>query len=155
MARGSVTGHPADRGIHDAPLHTRRGHLRSGVAKAARLVRARRAGGCPLSTRVDIARERQSQALLASMDRRAKAQLRLQQAVEDLSVAAIVYYAAGLAGYLTKGLKSAGVGLEPDMLIGASILLLFVAVFIVTRRARRRLSRDERLHHLPDSPEHP
>ena len=107
-----------------------------------------------LSTRVDIARERQNQALLASMDRRAKAQLRLQQAVEGLSVAAIVYYAAGLVGYLTKGLRSAGVGVEPDMLIGASIPLLFVVVFIVTRRARRRLSKDEGFHHLPDSPEH-
>jgi uncharacterized membrane-anchored protein len=100
-----------------------------------------------LSTRVDIARERQNQALLASMDRRAKAQLRLQQTVEGLSVAAIVYYAAGLVGYLTKGLKSAGVHVEPDLLIGASIPLLFVAVFLVTRRARRRLSRDEPLHH--------
>ncbi|MEO8938035.1 MAG: DUF3422 domain-containing protein [Burkholderiaceae bacterium] len=99
-----------------------------------------------LSTRVDIARERQNQALLASMDRRAKAQLRLQQAVEGLSVAAIVYYAAGLVGYLTKGLKSAGVHVEPDLLIGASIPLLFVMVFIVTRRARRRLTRNDRLH---------
>jgi uncharacterized membrane-anchored protein len=99
-----------------------------------------------LSTRVDIARERQNQALLASMDRRAKAQLRLQQAVEGLSVAAIVYYAAGLLGYLTKGLKSAGVGVEPDMLVGVSIPLLFLIVVIVTRRARRRLSKDEPLH---------
>ena len=107
-----------------------------------------------LSTRVDIARERQNQALLASMDRRAKAQLRLQQAVEGLSVAAIVYYAAGLVGYLTKGLRSAGVAVEPNMLIGASIPLLFVVVFLVTRRARRRLSKDDRPHHLPDSPEH-
>ena len=100
------------------------------------------------------ARERQNQALLASMDRRAKAQLRLQQAVEGLSVAAIVYYAAGLVGYLTKGLRSAGVAVEPDMLIGASIPLLFVVVFIVTRRARSRLSKDDRPHHLQDSPEH-
>jgi uncharacterized membrane-anchored protein len=99
-----------------------------------------------LSTRVEIARERQSQDLLASMDRRAKAQLRLQQAVEGLSVAAIVYYAAGLVGYLTKGLKSVGVGVNPDMLIGASIPLLVVAVVLVTRRTRRRLHSDEGPH---------
>lgn len=96
-----------------------------------------------LSTRVDIARARQNQALLASMDRRAKAQLRLQQAVEGLSVAAIVYYAAGLVGYLSKGLQSAGIGLEPDMLVGGSVPLLFVAVVIATRRARRRQSSDD------------
>lgn len=104
-----------------------------------------------LSTRVDIARERQNHMLLGSMDRRAKAQLRLQQAVEGLSVAAIVYYAAGLVGYLAKGLKSAGVRVEPDLLIGASIPLLFLVVVIVTRRARRRLSKDDH-HHPVDAP---
>ena len=108
--------------------------------------------GALLSTRVDIARERQNQALLGSMDRRAKAQLRLQQAVEGLSVAAIVYYAAGLLGYLVKGLKSAGASVEPDLLIAASIPLLFAAVIIVTRRARHRLSRDDLNPHLPAPP---
>lgn len=103
-----------------------------------------------LSTRVDIARARQNQALLASMDRRAKAQLRLQETVEGLSVAAIVYYSAGLVGYLAKGLKSAGVGVEPDRLIGVSIPLLFLVVVIVTRRARHRLSSDDQQHHLAD-----
>ncbi len=68
-----------------------------------------------LSTRVDIIRERQNQALLASMDRRAKLQLRLQQTVEGLSVAAIVYYMAGLVGYLAKGIKAGGLRLQPDM----------------------------------------
>ena len=96
-----------------------------------------------LSTRVDIARARQNQALLASMDRRAKAQLRLQQAVEGLSVAAIVYYAAGLVGYLSKGLQSAGIKIEADLLVGISVPLLFVAAVVVTRRARRRLSKND------------
>ena len=97
-----------------------------------------------LSTRVDIARERQNQALLESMDRRAKAQLRLQLAVEGLSIAAIVYYAAGLVGYLTKGLHSAGLNVEPDLLVGASIPVLFIVVYLVSRRAHRRIARDER-----------
>ena len=90
-----------------------------------------------LSTRVDIARERQNQALLASMDRRAKAQLRLQETVEGLSVAAIVYYAAGLVGYVAKGLKTAGVEVQPDLVIGLSIPLLAALVIVATRRARR------------------
>ncbi|MEM9471066.1 MAG: DUF3422 domain-containing protein, partial [Pseudomonadota bacterium] len=42
-----------------------------------------------LSTRVDISRERQNQSLLESMDNRAKLQLRLQETVEGLSIAAI------------------------------------------------------------------
>jgi uncharacterized membrane-anchored protein len=44
-----------------------------------------------LRTRVEITRERQNQQLLTSMDRCARLQLRLQQAVEGLSVAAISY----------------------------------------------------------------
>ena len=91
-----------------------------------------------LSTRVDIARERQNQQLLSSMDRRAKLQLRLQQTVEGLSVAAIVYYLAGLCGYLAKAGKAAGAPLHPDLIVGLSIPFTSVAVLWGLRRARRR-----------------
>lgn len=90
-----------------------------------------------LSTRVDITRERQNQSLLASMDRRAKLQLRLQQTVEGLSVAAIVYYLAGLVGYVAKGLKAGGLRLQPDLVVSIAVPLLAVAAFFVVRRARR------------------
>lgn len=90
-----------------------------------------------LSTRVDIARERQNQALLTQMNRRARLQLRLQQTVEGLSVAAIVYYLAGLVGYLAKGLKAGGLKLEPDLLVGGAIPLLALVALLVVRRARR------------------
>merc|ERR1712173_134583 len=53
-----------------------------------------------LRTRVDVERSAQNQAILASMDRRADLQLRLQQTVEGLSVVAISYYAVSLATYL-------------------------------------------------------
>jgi len=53
-----------------------------------------------LRTRVDVERSAENQALLASMDRRADLQLRLQQTVEGLSVVAISYYAVSLALYL-------------------------------------------------------
>jgi uncharacterized membrane-anchored protein len=92
-----------------------------------------------LATRVGIAREHQNQALLASMDRRAKLQLRLQQTVEGLSVAAIVYYAAGLVGYLAKAARSAGLRIEPDLAVGISIPLVAAAMLWSLRRMRRRL----------------
>ncbi len=98
-----------------------------------------------LSTRVDIARERQNQKLLASMDHRAKLQLRLQQTVEGLSVAAIVYYAAGLVGYAAKALHAAGVHVNPDLAVGAAIPLLAVAVFWAVRRARQHIVSAESL----------
>lgn len=99
--------------------------------------RVSRASGL-LSTRVDINREQQNQALLASMDRRAKMQLRLQQTVEGLSVAAIVYYLAGLVGYLAKGVKAAGVPMDAELAVGAAVPLLALAAIVVLRRAKRR-----------------
>ena len=92
-----------------------------------------------LSTRVDIKRERQNQALLASMDRRAKLQLRLQQTVEGLSLAAIVYYVIGLVGYAAKAGKAGGLAIEPDLLMGLAIPVVALAVLLMLRRVRRRL----------------
>jgi uncharacterized membrane-anchored protein len=95
-----------------------------------------------LRTRVEIARERQNQDLLASMDRRARLQLRLQQTVEGLSVAAIAYYVAGLIGYGAKALDAAGLPLDPDLATGMSVPVVALAVYLALRRARRRLHRD-------------
>ena len=92
-----------------------------------------------LATRVGIAREQQNQALLASMDRRAKLQLRLQQTVEGLSIAAIVYYVAGLIGYLAKAVKGAGLRIEPDVVVGVSIPVVAVIMFGLVRRVRKKL----------------
>ena len=76
-----------------------------------------------LSTRVEIAREKQNQALLGSMDRRAKLRLRLQQTVEGLSIAAVTYYVVGLVGYAAKAMKASGVHLEPDIAMGVATRL--------------------------------
>ncbi|MES2989960.1 MAG: DUF3422 domain-containing protein [Pseudomonadota bacterium] len=99
-----------------------------------------------LSTRVEIARERQNQSLLSSMDRRARLQLRLQQTVEGLSVAAIVYYVAGLAGYGAKALKAAGLRIDPDLAVGLAIPVVAILVIWTVRRARHGAS----VHHPLD-----
>ena len=99
-----------------------------------------------LATRVGIARERQNQSLLASMDRRAKLQLRLQQTVEGLSVAAIVYYVAGLVGYLAKAAKAAGLPVEAELAVGVAIPFIAVAVVLGLRKVRRGIAEDEGGH---------
>ncbi len=93
-----------------------------------------------LSTRVGIAREKQNQALLESMNRRARLQLRLQQAVEGLSVAAIVYYVAGLIGYAAKALKAGGWHVDPDLWVGVAIVPVAVLVILALRRVRHRIA---------------
>lgn len=65
--------------------------------------RAERASNL-LRTRVDIALEAQNQKLLASMEKRAHQQLRLQETVEGLSVVAISYYLIGILGKLIDGI---------------------------------------------------
>jgi uncharacterized membrane-anchored protein len=82
--------------------------------------------------------ERQTQALLSSMDRRAKLQLKLQQTVEGLSLVVLSYYAVGLIGYLIKGLKSAGLDLDAELVTGAAVPVVAGLLYWGIRRARRR-----------------
>lgn len=95
--------------------------------------------GALLSTRVDIARERQNQELLASMDRRGRTQLKIQQAVEGLSLAAIVYYVVGVIGIVARGLHGAGVRIDPDRVEGLSIPVVVAVLLVVSHRLRRHV----------------
>ena len=92
-----------------------------------------------LRTRVDIEREQQNQALLASMNHRARMQLRLQQTVEVLSIAAITYYVVGLVGYAAKALKETGVPLSVELVTGASIPFVVLGIWLAVRRVRKHL----------------
>ena len=94
-----------------------------------------------LSTRVDIVHEKQNQRLLETMNVRAERQFHLQQAVEGLSVAAIVYYGAGLVGYVAKALHSAGLAIDPEITEGVAIPFIGLACLWALRRAHRRMAR--------------
>jgi len=94
-----------------------------------------------LRTRVEIEREQQNLQMLAQMNRRAKLQLRLQETVEGLSVAAITYYAVGLIGHLAKAATSLGVRLDPDLVTGISIPIVAVLVALGVRHVRKTVTR--------------
>lgn len=96
-----------------------------------------------LRTRVDFKLERQNQGLLGSMDKRAKLQLRLQETVEGLSVAAITYYSVGLVGYAATALKTAGFPLDPYTVQGIAVPVIGLSVWAGLRRVRRRLDRED------------
>jgi uncharacterized membrane-anchored protein len=93
-----------------------------------------------LSTRVDVSRERQNQAVLESMNRRAAAQLRLQQTVEGLSIAAITYYIVGLVGYAAKGAQAAGLPVQPEIAMAISIPFVLLLGVLGIRRVRRSIA---------------
>jgi len=90
-----------------------------------------------LSTRVDLTSERQNRALLESMNRRVKLQLRLQSTVEGLSVAAITYYIASLVGRAAEGFEAAGLHANPPLVEAISIPLIALAMALGIRRIRR------------------
>ncbi len=95
-----------------------------------------------LATRVGVTRERQNQAVLDSMNRRVRLQLRLQSTVEGLSIAAVTYYIVGLVGYLAKGAKAAGAPIEPDLAMGLSIPVVAGLMALGLRKTRRLLHDD-------------
>jgi len=105
----------------------RQAELSARIARASQLLR----------TRVDVELEHQNQKLLASMDRRARLQLRLQQTVEGLSIAAITYYVVGLVGYLAKGAHSLHVPIEPDLAVAIAIPLVAAGAWFGLKRVRR------------------
>jgi uncharacterized membrane-anchored protein len=90
-----------------------------------------------LRTRVGIVQEQQNRQILESMNTRAEQQLRLQQAVEGLSVAAISYYMVGLFGYAGKALKAAGLPVDPDILTGIMLPVIAVGVWLGLRRMHK------------------
>lgn len=91
-----------------------------------------------LRTRVDVERSAQNQELLASMDRRADTQLRLQRTVEGLSVVAISYYAVSLALYLLGPLE-ASLGISKAILAAVTTPVVVALVWWMVRRIREKL----------------
>jgi len=101
--------------------------------------RATRAGNL-LRTKVDVDRQAQNAELLASMDRRADLQLRLQRTVEGLSVVAISYYAVNLVSYLAFPVTEP-MGISKGLATAALTPPVVLAVFLLVRRIRQHLEK--------------
>jgi uncharacterized membrane-anchored protein len=114
-------------------LQERQQDLSAKLARAANLLR----------TRVDVELEQQNRDVLESMNRRVRLQLRLQQTVEGLSVAAISYYVVGLIGYLAKGSSLFGVHVDPATVTAVAVIPAIAFVWWTVRRIRKKHSREE------------
>jgi len=91
-----------------------------------------------MRTRIETTLERQSTALLESMNRRTHLQLRLQQTVEGLSVLAISYYAIGILGYIAKPLSGSFPRLDGALMLGVAAPIVVAMVWYFVRRLRYR-----------------
>jgi uncharacterized membrane-anchored protein len=93
---------------------------------------------------IDVELEQLNSTLLNSMDRRAKLQLRLQQTVEGLSVAAISYYVVGLFGYVAKAAHGLGVPIKPETLTGVAVPFVILGMWLLVRAIRHRHAEEDR-----------
>lgn len=96
-----------------------------------------------LRTRINLKLEQQNQQLLASMDKRAKLQLNMQQMVEGLSLVAISYYAVQLSDKVIAALGHFIPQLDTAHWQSISVPLTIVTVCLLLFWLNRQLHRDK------------
>ncbi|BDW86051.1 MULTISPECIES: DUF3422 family protein [Roseicyclus] len=121
---------------YDPAMRTIKATERRLLSMSERAIRA----GDLLRTQVDVNRSAQNQDLLASMDRRADMQLRLQKTVEGLSVVAISYYAVSLVVYLISPLAEP-LGTSKTTLTALAVVPVVLAVWVMVRSIRRSMEK--------------
>ena len=93
-----------------------------------------------LRTRIDMRIQLQNNLLLRRMEERAGMQMRLQETVELLSIAAVTYYVVSLLSYFLGGFDDGFVKDQKPLLLAVAVL--FVALlFVILHQVRRRLGR--------------
>ncbi len=93
-----------------------------------------------LQARVQVEMEEQNCAILQSLNARAISQLKIQRAVEGLSLIAISYYLLSLSKLLYEGLDGLGVELSPkdaSLYLAPLVLATFSTIVYRVRKAQR------------------
>jgi uncharacterized membrane-anchored protein len=111
-----------------AAVHRRQEELSARISRNSQLLR----------TRVDLKLQEQNQQLLDEMNRRARLQLRLQEAAEQFSVVAITYYGSQLVQYLAKAGKE-WLPLAPEVVTALAIPAIAALAALGIYRLRRKL----------------
>ena len=96
--------------------------------------------GALLRTQTELVIQRQNRDLLQSMDQRAKHQLRLQQTVERLSIAAVTYYGVGLVGYIAVSLPIDQWGLSLSYIKAGAVPIIALAVWMAIRKVKETVT---------------
>lgn len=103
-------------------------HLSQRIARAGQLQRSQ----------TELSLQIQNRDLLTSMNKRTSAQLRLQQTVEGLSLAALTYYGVGLVGYVAEGLP---MDVSVKLVKAIAVPVIGLSVWFVIKRVKRSLAK--------------
>jgi len=88
-----------------------------------------------LRTRVDLTIEQQNQQLLSAINQRGEVQLRLQQMVEGVSIAAMAYYLIGLLDYMLDAVNLSGFHLNKILIKGFAVPIILCLTWLLLRFA--------------------
>ena len=98
-----------------------------------------------LRTRMSLTIESQNQRLLQSMNHRGKLQLRMQQAVEGLSVAAISYYLVGLVKYGAESAKAIGLIDSSYLVVGFAVPICIGTAVLGLRHIKKSILKENKI----------
>jgi len=111
-----------------ASTEARQQNLSQELARAAQLLR----------TRVQVELESQNKDLLSGMNDRSQLQLKLQQAVRWVSIAATTYYLLTLLRMLYDGVQRRIAGFDPVIATAISVPFVLVLVVLIFRGRRKK-----------------
>ncbi len=101
-------------------------------------VRANRADNL-VRTKIEMGIQLQNKNLLESMEVRARAQLRLQETVESLSLVAITYYIVGLISYFIGPLTFENFFIDKNLFLSLSVPVVLIFIWLTAKFVKRKI----------------
>ena len=103
-------------------------------------VRAQRADNL-VRTQIEMSIQLQNKNLLESMEVRARAQLRLQETVESLSIVAITYYVVGLLSTLVEPIDFDKIFISKSLFLSLSVPIILIFIWYIAKIVRKRFNK--------------
>ena len=102
--------------------------------------RAQRADNL-VRTQIEMGVQIQNKDLLKSMELRARAQLRLQETVESLSIVAITYYIVGLLSILVDPINFELIHLTKELFLAICVPIVLILIWYVAKTVRKKINK--------------
>ena len=102
--------------------------------------RAQRADNL-VRTQIEMGVQIQNKDLLESMELRARAQLRLQETVESLSIVAITYYIVGLLSTLVDPISFDNFLISKAVFLALSVPIILVLIWFIAKMVRKKINK--------------